>query len=347
MTVATDQVDVRPADRATATTPARDLEPAVAPVRRRAHGRRRWSACRQRASAQLVGADVATSPEAERAARRACRTPSRSLATSLQTQTERCIGELRGPVLWSETMSARASSFGDEGLFVCKTPSRAYDIDENRVLVAALRRDPRGRPDAAEHNNDRALEDPLLRGGPPQRQRGQPLPRPPVAGQRHPRAPRSRGRIKRTRSGKHRKSYQPALDMLERAAEPARRRRRAWRCATSAPGPSTRVLIGLDRPARAARRHPAAAVPGRARRAVLRTACSTTTHAGWATAAGPVGHRRRSAAGRRARPAPRPEPRARRGRAGRRAPAAGRPWCDERRRPRRAPSTAAIELATD
>ena len=51
---------------------------------------------------------------------------------------QRCIGELRGPVLWSETMSARASSFGDRDLFICATPSRAYDIDENRILVAAL-----------------------------------------------------------------------------------------------------------------------------------------------------------------------------------------------------------------
>ncbi len=90
----------------------------------------------------MVGARVATSPEAE-ALLEAMPKTVRSLATSLQTQTERCLGSLRGPVLWSETMSARASSFGDEGLFVCKTPSRAYDIDENRVLVAALDVDPR------------------------------------------------------------------------------------------------------------------------------------------------------------------------------------------------------------
>ncbi len=38
-------------------------------------------------------------------------------------------------------MSARASSFGDEGLFVCATPSRAYDVDENQVLVAGADRD--------------------------------------------------------------------------------------------------------------------------------------------------------------------------------------------------------------
>ena len=109
----------------------------------------------------MVGASVATSPEAE-ALLDAMPKTVRSLATSLQTQTERCIGNLRGPVLWSETMSARASSFGDEGLFVCKTPSRAYDIDENRVLVAALV-SIRDSAFVAEHNNERALDDPLLR----------------------------------------------------------------------------------------------------------------------------------------------------------------------------------------
>ncbi len=86
---------------------------------------------------QMIGAEVATSlPEAEALLDampkadpvpgdiKRCRPrPSAAWAASC------------GPVLWSETMSARASSFGDEGLFVCKTPSRAYDIDENRVLV--------------------------------------------------------------------------------------------------------------------------------------------------------------------------------------------------------------------
>ena len=54
------------------------------------------------------------------------------------TEPERCYGELRGPVLWSETMSARSASAGDPGLFVCATTTKAYDTDENRVLKAAL-----------------------------------------------------------------------------------------------------------------------------------------------------------------------------------------------------------------
>ena len=96
------------------------------------------------ATSQFVGSATARSPEAERLLATMPSTV-RALATSMQTRNERCIGELRGPVLWSETMSARASSFGDEGLFVCATPSRAYDVDENEVLVAALHTIARGR----------------------------------------------------------------------------------------------------------------------------------------------------------------------------------------------------------
>jgi hypothetical protein len=167
--------------------------------------------------AQMVGASVATSAEAE-ALLDAMPKTVRSLATSLQTQTERCLGNLRGPVLWSETMSARASSFGDEGLFVCKTPSRAYDIDENRVLVAALV-SIRDSAFVAEHNNERALDDPLLRAA---RRNGNEANRfiehPSLTRVTRER-PNARA-IKRTRSGKHRKSYQPALDMLERTSLP-------------------------------------------------------------------------------------------------------------------------------
>jgi hypothetical protein len=167
--------------------------------------------------AQMVGATIATSSEAE-GLLGAMPTTVRSLATSLQTQTERCIGNLRGPVLWSETMSARASSFGDEGLFVCKTPSRAYDIDENRVLVAALM-SVRESAKVAEHNNERALDDPLLRAA---RRNGNEANRfieHPSLNRVTRERPNARA-LRRTRSGKHRKSYQPALDMLDRYANP-------------------------------------------------------------------------------------------------------------------------------
>jgi len=167
--------------------------------------------------AQMVGARVATSPEAD-GLLDAMPTVMRSLATSLQTQTERCVGSLRGPVLWSETMSARAASFGDEGLFVCKTPSRAYDIDENRVLVAALERI----CDAAysaDHNNERALDDPLLRAARRNGNEANRFSQHPSLARVTRERPNARA-LKRTRSGKHRKSYQPALEMLERFSNP-------------------------------------------------------------------------------------------------------------------------------
>src|SRR5690606_16700333 len=84
-----------------------------------------------------IGVELVLSPEAERMLDEFPRTI-RSLATSMKTQAERCMGELRGPVLWSETMSARASTFGANDVYVCATPSRAYDIVENQVLRFAL-----------------------------------------------------------------------------------------------------------------------------------------------------------------------------------------------------------------
>ena len=62
----------------------------------------------------------------------------RSMAIATTDRAERCVGEIRGPVLWGETMSARSASAGDPGLFVCATTTKAYDTDENRVLKAAL-----------------------------------------------------------------------------------------------------------------------------------------------------------------------------------------------------------------
>jgi len=63
----------------------------------------------------------------------------RSLTTSVASKSVRTRGEIRGPVLWSETMSARASTGGDTDLFVCKAPQRDYDTPENQVLVRALK----------------------------------------------------------------------------------------------------------------------------------------------------------------------------------------------------------------
>ena len=228
----------------------------------------------------MVGARIATSPEAE-GLLDAMPTVVRSLATSLQTQTERCLGNLRGPVLWSETMSARASSFGDEGLFVCKTPSRAYDIDENRVLVASLvmiADAARG----AEHNNERALDDPVLRGGAAQRQRGQPLRPAPVAGPGTPRASQ-RPRHQAHPLGQAPQGLPTGARHARALRQPTRRAGRPGPVRRAHPSPAPRA----DRPdgaAGASRFHAAAGFPRRAGRAVHRTRCSTTTGAGWAIA---------------------------------------------------------------
>ena len=62
----------------------------------------------------------------------------RTLTTSVESDTERCIYSVRGPVLWSETLTARANALGNDDVFVCATPSRSFDTVENRVLVASL-----------------------------------------------------------------------------------------------------------------------------------------------------------------------------------------------------------------
>jgi hypothetical protein len=171
-----------------------------------------------RAVSQIIGTAIATSPEAERLLTEFPRTV-RALATSIHTNAERCIGSLRGPVLWSETMSARASSFGDPDLFVCQTPARAYDIDENQVLAYALvqlRDAAHSAEDAAGHHN---VDDPFLRAV---RRNGADASRfvdHPTLRNVTRRRPTARA-LKRTRSGKHHKAYEPALAMFERALHP-------------------------------------------------------------------------------------------------------------------------------
>jgi hypothetical protein len=166
--------------------------------------------------AQVAGTAVATSIEAETLLANMNRTI-RSLATSMDTQKERCKGELRGPVLWSETMSARASSYGDTDLYICSTPSRAYDIDENRVLVAAL-----GRLADAGHQAGDGLE----KIDTPQVHHARRVGMEAGRWAAHPslqsvtrEQPRPRA-LRRARAGKHRKTYGPAIDLLEREANP-------------------------------------------------------------------------------------------------------------------------------
>lgn len=166
----------------------------------------------------LVGSTVATSPEADALLDAFPRTI-RSLATSMKANAERCIGALRGPVLWSETMSARSASYGDPDLFVCATPARAYDVDENRVLVhgllqlrdaAELALSSSG-DSPAEHRELRVVRDHLALAS---RYLDHPSLRE-VSRKR----PRARA-LQRTRTSKHRRFYAPAIRFVERSDQP-------------------------------------------------------------------------------------------------------------------------------
>ena len=169
-----------------------------------------------RVARQLIGAVLATSDEAEDLLH-AMPSIVRSLAIATTDQPERCVGEIRGPVLWAETMSARSASAGDPGLFVCATTTKAYDTDENRVLKAALaivheagRHTEHGVEGAddevvrrARHNGQHAghlLEHQTLSQVPVTRPTGRAL--------------------RRTRAGNRRHTYQPALAVLRRAGDP-------------------------------------------------------------------------------------------------------------------------------
>ncbi len=169
-----------------------------------------------RITRQLVGVVLATSDEAEDLLD-AMPMIVRSMAIATTDRPERCMGELRGPVLWAETMSARSASAGDPGLFVCATTTKAYDTDENRVLKAALDVVHRAAHDA-EHGMDGHTDAVVRRA----RHNGQyaarllehqTLSQVPVV--------RPSGRaLRRTRGGSRRHTYRPALALLRRASEP-------------------------------------------------------------------------------------------------------------------------------
>jgi hypothetical protein len=170
----------------------------------------------QRAARHLVGAALATSVEAE-VLLDAMPKIVRSLAIATSDKAERCYGELRGAVLWSETMSARSASAGDPGLFVCSTTTKAYDTVENRVLKAALAAIERAGADAT-HGLDPQADDSLRRARHNEHRarhllEHQTLSAVPIT--------RISGRaLRRTRTGGRRRTYEPAVAVLRRAQEP-------------------------------------------------------------------------------------------------------------------------------
>lgn len=172
----------------------------------------------ERTSRQLISAAVSSSAQANRLLA-AMPHLIRGLSISTTSIPERVVGEVRGPVLWSETLSARAASAGDPGVFVCSTTTRAYDTPSNRLLVAALEAIIRGGRDVdrlpadqrrgqelfevALHNADVALrfrDHRTLIDVRAEHSRRRPL-----------------GRVKANR---RRRDYQPVIEMLALAAEP-------------------------------------------------------------------------------------------------------------------------------
>jgi hypothetical protein len=62
----------------------------------------------------------------------------RTLPTTVSNSAERCINSVRGPIMWAETITARANALGNDDVFVCMTTERSFDTVENQLLVDAL-----------------------------------------------------------------------------------------------------------------------------------------------------------------------------------------------------------------
>ena len=166
---------------------------------------------------QVVGIALATSSSADTLLDGMHETV-RSLAIATTDSPSRCEGEIRGPVLWSETMAARSSSPGATNVFICSSPVKAYDTAENRVLRYALGRVRDAARDASLPGNAFA-EDEMVR-------------RARFNGTRAIRSLEHRtlaavsdvrpsGRtIQKTRVGTRSRTYRPAVELLEFAAEP-------------------------------------------------------------------------------------------------------------------------------
>lgn len=168
-------------------------------------------------SRQLAGALLATSEEAETLL---TSMPSilRGLSITTVQSAVRCQGEVRGPVLWSETMSARSGTAGSTDVYVCLTANRAYDTPQNRVLVAALeairKASNASDPVAKQAYND----DVLLRARVNGTEARHYLEHRTMKGVNRKRID---GRtINKTRAGTRNTNYEPALALLERAKHP-------------------------------------------------------------------------------------------------------------------------------
>ena len=166
---------------------------------------------------QIVGMRLATSREADALLDRMHETV-RSLSIATTSSPARCEGEVRGPILWSETMAARSASPGAANVFVCASPVKAYDTEENRVLRYALSKlrdaardaDPTGHS----HGDDETIRRARFNGTRAIRALEH---RTLVAVSKA--KPNGRA-VQKARTGSRARTYRPAVALLERAVEP-------------------------------------------------------------------------------------------------------------------------------
>jgi len=114
------------------------------------------------AARQIVGMRIATSREAD-AMLDQMHEIVRSLAIATTSSPSRCEGEVRGPVLWSETVAARSASPGAGNVYICASPVKAYDTEQNRVLRYALTRLRNAARDADPTGHSRGDDDAIRR----------------------------------------------------------------------------------------------------------------------------------------------------------------------------------------
>src|SRR5262249_45050838 len=142
----------------------------------------------------------------------------RSLAVATTSSPTRSIGEVRGPVLWSETAAARASSPGAGDVYICASPVKAYDTDENQVLVDALgviRNAARAAdPTGHSHGHDELIRRARYNGTRAIRA----LEHRTLASMR-PRRPTARA-VQKARTGLRARNYRSAVAVIERGADP-------------------------------------------------------------------------------------------------------------------------------
>ncbi len=136
--------------------PGPDAEPGSGPAERQAVTGPTAELWRRRSprspalpsAAALTGIDVATLADATAIALAASDEATalldgmelrlRTLPTTVSTSAERCVSSVRGPIMWAETITARANALGNDDVFVCMTTGRSFDTIENRLLVEAL-----------------------------------------------------------------------------------------------------------------------------------------------------------------------------------------------------------------